>query len=123
MIEIKLDPTTGDLDLSTGTIVLFGGADAIAQRLLTRLKFFLGEWFLDTRQGMPYFQKILGQKRRRSLVDHIFKRAILTTPGVASVARLSQSFDGIARVLSISFEATTTDGEVIIFDTPFVIGE
>jgi len=110
-MDLKLD-TTGDLALTAelDDLVLVDGADAIAQDVSTRLKAFQGEWFLDTRVGMPYFQKILGQKPRLSVLQSIFRDAVLSTPGVNSINDLVLDYVGETRVLSISFRCDTVEG-------------
>jgi hypothetical protein len=115
-MDLRLDPSTNDLALTAGSPTLVSGAGAIAQQLRIRMKFFLGEWFLDTRLGIPYFQKILGKKRRKNLIDSIFRKAISTTPGVKTIDSFEQTFDGATRTLLLSFTVTTQADEVIIFN-------
>lgn len=121
MTSLRLDADTGDLDLSSGTVRLVDGADEIAQKIRIRLRFFLGEWFLDTRLGVPWFQKVLGKKRKKAIVDVYIKRVVLTTPGVQSIDSFSMTFDGVTRKLSVSFTCVTTAGEVLTFDDLFLI--
>lgn len=120
MSDLKLDQNN-DLDVSTGSPVMVEDADATAQQIRIRLRMFLGEWFLDTRQGMPYFQKIVGKKRRKALIDSIFRKAIATTPGVKSVDSLMQTFDGATRKLIISFSAAFASGQILSFEEEFII--
>lgn len=122
-MDLKLDPATGDLDLSSGTIELVDGVDAIGQQVAIRLQFFLGEWFLDERIGLPYFEEIIGQKLRKNIVDEIFKDTILTVPGIAKFEAFSLLFDGITRTLTISFTATTDTSEPLVFERAFILGE
>jgi hypothetical protein len=111
----------GDLDLSTGTVELVDDSDAVAQQLLIRLRIFLGEWFLDERVGMPYFQRILGQKFNEALIAPIFQKAILAVPRVASVDSFAFSLDRAARALSLSFKVRTDLGEELIFDDVVIV--
>lgn len=110
-MDIKLTPS-GDVAIENDDLVLVDGADAIAQEITIRLKFFLDEWFLDKRQGVPYFEKILGQKPRLPVIKAIFRDAILSTPGVQSVSDLSVTYDGVGRVLSVTFNAVSTEGPI-----------
>lgn len=122
MTDIRFNPSTNDLEFGSGTFELVDGVEAIAQELRIRLRFFLGEWFLDSRLGIPYFEKILGKKRRQNLIDAIFKKAILTTPGVSSLTRFSQRYEGETRTLFLAFSCVTDTGAVLVFDEPFIIG-
>jgi hypothetical protein len=119
-MDWRLDPTTGDLDLSTGSIEPVTGVDAIAQECLIRLRTFLGEWFLDERIGVPYFQFIFEKPRRQNLIDQVFKEVIATTPGVLSIRTFNQTFNAGTRELSISFVADTIAGPVD-YSTPFIV--
>lgn len=102
---------------------LIDGTAAIAQQVTIRLNFFLGEWFLDTRQGMPYIQRVLVKNPRSAAVRAIFRRAIVTTPGIIDVTSLETSVSG-TRTLNVSFVAVV-DGsdDPLIYDREFVIGE
>lgn len=103
-MDIKLD-TTGDIDLTTGDLVLLEGPDAIAQHLRIRLRFYLGEWYLDTRIGIPYFQTILVKGARLNIVRAIFRKVILTTPGVEGLRSLDLEYEGVTRKLTVTFDA------------------
>lgn len=110
MADLKLN-SDGDLDLSTNDLIIHTGLDAIAQDCKVRLKFFQGEWFLDSRLGVPWFTEIIGQKPRIVAIKGILRKAILTTPGVLTVLDLEIDFEGSTRTLSYSFRANTVEGE------------
>lgn len=97
----------------------------VAQALRGNLSFFLGESFLDQRQGMPYFQRILATKYDASLVNQVFRKGALTTPGVASVPSIVSAFDRRTRTLSLpTFRVTLTDGSTLTQDSlaqPFLV--
>jgi len=118
-MDLKLD-STGDLAIEDNDLVLLDGVDAIAQDVEVRLRFFLGEWFLDTRLGVPYYQKILGQKPRLTAVAGIFRKAILTTPGMLSITNFEIDYDGPTRALSISFRGTSIEGD-FLFNKELII--
>lgn len=119
--ELALDPETWDLALPIRWI---RGAEAIAQRILVRLRWFKGEWFLDENQGIPYFQVLLGVKSPDiALVSGLLRRAILSTPGVARVQSLDLSYDSSTREASLAFVAETDDGAILTYasDSPLVL--
>lgn len=123
-MDFKIDPLTGDLALDdTGDLVVLTGRDAIAQHIRVRLQFVLGEWHLDQREGIPYFEQIWVTNPDLVAIEELFRRAIAQTPGVASVRTLSLTHDTQARTLSMSVLAVTTDGEEITSDdfTPFAL--
>ena len=59
MSTLKLD-STGDLAVEGNSLVLLSDLTAeTAQRLSTKFKFFLGEWSLEPRGGLPLFEQVL----------------------------------------------------------------
>ena len=121
MSDIKLD-ANGDLFLDdSGSIVLVTGDEAIAQQLSIRFKFALGEWFLDTRIGVPYFQEILVKNPNLTRVRGIYQQLIITTPGIEAIESFSLTLDTPTRTLSLVFAARKTDGETLEFNEEFII--
>lgn len=105
--DLALDPDTWDLEIPPR---LIRGAEAVAQRLMVRLRWIKGEWYLDQNQGVPWFEILLGQKNPDvRLVEGIIRQAILSTPGVTSVQEISVTYDPTTRHASLAFVATTTD--------------
>jgi hypothetical protein len=101
---------TGDLEIPPRVV---RGIEAIRLRLIARLKFFKREWFLDLRQGMPYFEAVFVKNPDISLVQSIFRRAILSTPGVLTIARMVTSFNRATRKFTIDpLEIVLTGGVV-----------
>lgn len=81
-------------------------ADEILQRVKVRLRFFEGEWFLNTAHGVPYFEKIIGQKPANlNIINDIFINELLDVDGVLSVIESELDFDSVNRKLLFSFRA------------------
>lgn len=120
-----ISTSTGDLDLSKGLQQTTTMAQYVAQRLRQNLSFFLGEWFLDRRQGLPYWKRIIAQRYDQALIEQIFRKACEATIGVARVARIQVAFNRRTRVLSIpSLIVICNDGSKITQDDlgrPFII--
>lgn len=110
---IALVVPAGDLDLPDGTTKIIEGGTYAKQRVSVSLDFFLGEWFLDLKQGMPYFRDVLIKNPNSDTVRSVFRRRILQTPGMVSVDRLTVELDTTNRVATIEFEATYKDGTTI----------
>jgi len=108
--DFARDPVSNDLVIPP---VLTFAFEAIRLRLLARLQFFQGEWFLDVRQGMPYFQAVFVKNPEISLIQSIFRRAILSTPGVSSIIRMETRLDSATRRLIVDpLEIQLATGEV-----------
>lgn len=131
MADIKIalvadadNPNVGDLYLENGTIRLTDGlAEEVSQTLRVSLLLFKGEWFLDETQGVPYWQSILGVKTPLSIVQQIFRNAILAVPGVKTIN--SFTFRTLAdRTVSLDFACTLVDDTVLRSSdyAPFIVG-
>lgn len=119
MKNLALDDT-GDLRMEGGNLVFVTGAEAVRQHLESRLRFFLGEWFLDQREGIPYFRHVLGvQAPSVTLLTSIFRKVALDTPGIESLPLFRLAID--RRTLQIEFEAHLETGEVIATAEPFIV--
>lgn len=115
---------SGDVDLSKGLRFTPDLITYVAQRLFDNLSFFLNEWFLDLREGVPYFEQIIGQKPDLALIDTLYRRAILATPGVGTISNLKLDFDRATRKLAVRFEVQTVDGTTITetdIGKPFIV--
>ena len=114
-MDLKLD-LNGDLDVTDGDVTLLEGQDAIAQNIVTRLRTFLGEWFLDQRIGVPYFESILIKNADVRVIESILRRTITTTDGVDTVDNLTFDFDGVIRKLDVTAEITLLEGGTFTFE-------
>jgi hypothetical protein len=108
-----LHDENGDIDMSQGLRRTLDLQTYVVQRLGENLGFFLGEWFLDLRQGVPYFQRVFGEMPDLDLLDTLYRRTILATVGVASITTLLLTYDNARRLLSVSFECVLADGSII----------
>lgn len=80
----------------------------IEQRIRQNLQFFLGEWFLDTTIGIPYFQMVFVKGVAPSLIEAVFKDAILETPGVSSLVEFRPiEYESSTRQLTVDFTVRT----------------
>ena len=121
MADLKLD-AFGDIDTTDGKMSIVRGDDALVQHLKIRYRFVRGEWELDTRIGIPYFQQIFVKNPDLAAIRSTFRRATVTTPGISSVAEFELSIDARTRRLSIFARANKEEGgEPLVFDEEFVL--
>lgn len=83
---------------------------AVAQAIRTRLALWEGEWFLDTTEGTPYSNQILGMGTQM-LYDQAIQARIKGTPGVLDIASYSSSLDN--RKLTVTCTVDTVFGVTI----------
>ena len=120
MSDLALNPS-GDLDLVAGSPHLLHGEDAILQDLRTRLRSFKGEWFLDTRLGLPYLDYVNGTPLA-VIRAHLIKLAAATA-GIGSVRDVRFSFDRQHRKLSVTIQAVLAgiDSGELVFTEAVVV--
>ena len=120
MRTLALDPVTGDVAVSGGQLQIADGVEALRQAIQMRLSIWAGEWFADRSVGVPYL-RFLGVPGATTLAESLLRRAIATTPGVATLDRFSLTLDARRRA-RVSFEATAITGEPIAV-TDFIAGD
>jgi len=116
MADLELDPNTHDLVLRRFDLALVDGGALIVQRIKQRLLLFLGEWYLDTEAGVPWFQEILVKGVDLARVETLLKRAIVGTDGVARLTSLDLDFTPEPRRLLVSFRAVGENGEDLVVE-------
>lgn len=110
-MDILLDPETHDCVFINGTCpITENKAHAVQQRLKVTLLTFLGEWFLDTSIGVPYFQQIFGKSSSKDGVDLIFQQKLMEDPDVVEILEFSSTLDSAARTYIVRFRVKTVDG-------------
>lgn len=94
----------GDWFFGKGKNDYRSGNDAIAERITTRLRSFLGNCFFDTTAGIDWFN-LLGSKNQ-NLLNLAIKSIIAKTPQVTGIA--SSSFTLLSdRSLNVVFTVST----------------
>lgn len=98
-------------NFSDGDIVPSGdhfvtGKEETRQACISRLRLFLGEYFLDATDGTPWFQSILG-KASRDIAEANIKQRLLGTRGVIAINSFEMTSDTKKRKISVV--ATLTD--------------
>lgn len=109
MIYRQLDDS-GDFTFGSGASnYLQNTPDTVIQAVVTRLKLWEGEWFLDITDGTPYLSGTLG-KYTRDTADQIIKMRILGTDGVSSIDSYQAIYDGNDRSYTVSATISTIYG-------------
>ncbi len=112
MKDIALSAADHDLIIQDGDFLLISDAERVAQQIKIKLKWFLGEWFLDITGGMPYFESILVKNPNTNQIRNIFRQKILEVDDVTAAPSLTLSINKQQRVLTVEYEAETTFGLV-----------
>lgn len=103
---------TSDGDFSFGASALnfwIDSPDGVAQAVETRLRLWLGEWYLNLEEGTPYMQGIIGKHSKES-ADTVIQDRVLNTQGVLNYENYESSIDPDTRIFSVSLTLNTIYG-------------
>ena len=108
-MKVRKLSATGDYQLGHGDLDFMQDTpEAVAQNVMTRLALWRGRWFIDTQDGTPWLQQILG---KHEAVDVVLRSRILETPGVTSIDSFEAVLDPDTRSLSINATISTRYGQ------------
>ena len=110
--DIAMNMGTGDIALKGGDLVLIDNAERVVQQVLISLREWLGEWFLNTRDGVPYLEYILVKNPNETHIRQVLSDAILAVEGVSGITSMDFTFNRVLRVLTVEYKATTIYGAV-----------
>ena len=108
--DIALNIAKNDLVIQNNDLILIDNAERVAQQVLITLRFWLGEWFLDTREGMPYLEYVLVKNPNMSHIRQILTEKIKSVEGVKNIVSLNFDFRRVTRELYVDFEVDTDYG-------------
>ena len=113
----------GDLALKRGSPYYIDGPDYIRQKLSIRFRFFLGEWFLNQLEGVPYFRDVFVHNPNLDVLTTLFKNIVLDCPGVLSLKSFKLHFDPSTRAASFEFQAMVDGGVIVVApgDEDFIV--
>lgn len=103
-------------------IAVAKGPIAYVHRINSRLRLFMGEYFLDTRIGVPYYQTIFVKGTSLAVMNALLRKAIITTPGIVDCQSFTSTLDTKKRIAYGSWQATVDDGTILTArDEPFLV--
>lgn len=88
-------------------------AEAVAQAVMTRLRLWRGEWYLDTDEGTPYLQEIFGRGTESTAVRALRLR-VLETEGVTDIVSINATNDPETRKAVFQITVNTIYGAVTV---------
>lgn len=104
--------TDGDWRFGRGLAVYISNAAAVRQNVVTRLKSFASDWFLDTGANIDWID-LLGRRGTRDEILREVERVTLATEGVTTITKLDIEVKTSTREASIMLSFGT------IFDVDF----
>lgn len=124
MSTFAIDPLTNDLLFVNGELVLVTTVhEEVAIVLNAKFQHVKGGWFLDVREGFPWFEVVLVKNPDLQIIKGVFRQVILDTQGVTDVTQLELAFDSPNRVLTGTFRVLCDDGVTIVGGpgNPFIV--
>lgn len=110
--------SAGDATFGRGLQNLFiDSSDGVGQVVMTRLRLFLGDWFLDQSQGTAWRTQVLGNYTGATR-DMVVRTRVLGTPSVTGITAYSSSLNrdtrawSVQATISTQYGATTITGSV-----------
>ena len=103
------------INLEKGNKILLMELMRLHEQIKTRIKLLKGEWWESTKEGLPLFQKILGQSGNNenlAIADSLIKERIVDTPDVLSITRFNSNYEN--RNYSFNCSVSTKYGEIEI---------
>ena len=85
------------------------GRESIRQRVAQRVRFFLGEWFLNQAVGTPYYRSVFIRPLSPGLALSAVAHAIRSVEGVARVSNVEGEVDDATRTLQFRAVVHTTE--------------
>ena len=112
MYDIAADINTSDIVLQNGDILMIDNAERVAQQIQITLRFWFGEWFLNTTDGVPYLEYILVKQPNMAHIRQILTEQIQSVEGVKAVTDMELTFNQRERNLLVEYTADTDYGLV-----------
>ena len=119
MKDVVFDATTNDMVLDdNGWDFLLTADDSeyIVNKIRIKLSLWLGEWFLDTSQGIDYLNYAFQKGSDINHLNSLIRDAITEEPLIASVGNIQSTVNTLTRGLNISFTAVMVNGDNVNFD-------
>jgi hypothetical protein len=101
--------STGDYVFGYGNTCFVSDAPAVQQAIQTKLNMFQGDYWENTSDGLPFFQKLAGGSKE--ITDLLLQSRIMQVPNVKGIASFKSSVDS-NRKYSAAISVNTVYGTV-----------
>ncbi|WP_034946134.1 thioredoxin domain-containing protein [Erwinia oleae] len=113
-MRYRREDADGDYTFGQGDDTwLINSPEAVAQAVKTRFLLWYGQWFLDTKEGTPWVQSVLGKQKPETYNLAIRKR-ILETPGVNSITAFDTNLNTSSRRVIFTATVDTNYGTTTV---------
>lgn len=113
-MQYRREDADGDYTFGQGDgTFLVNTPECVAQAVKTRFELWKGQWFLDTTEGTPYIQSVLG-KQRPEVYSLAIRDRISSTPGVLSILSFDTVNNGQSRRVTFTAAINTIYGQTTV---------
>jgi hypothetical protein len=113
-MRVRKLTNTGDISFGNGQLDFWNDMpEGVGQTVRTRLLLWLGEWYLNTDDGTPYLESILG-KYSEAQADSAIQDRVLDTDNVTGIENYVSSLDATTRAMTVSFDLNTVYGTTTV---------
>lgn len=115
MKDFALEPGTNSfLWDKRGMTMTSGYLQYMQQKVRCCLSFLKGEWYLDTRLGIPYIPSWdMDKDGHRAILESAIRVKISGISGIKKLLSFSSELDPKTRLFTVSFSAQCDNGEVL----------
>ena len=107
-----------DLQLDeNGNLLIVDALEDVRQRVLFRLRFWLGQWYLLAHDGVPYRPEIFQRPTTVGLAAAVVSDQIRSLDEVTGVSRVSATIDPLTRRMTYQATVSTPHGSMDINET------
>jgi len=111
MKSIAIDPQTSNFVRHNGRMrYTKTDLEFLAQVVRHELSLFLGEWYLDTKKGLPYRPPKARKSEHRSILETALRAKLISIKGIKRVLSFTPRFDKKERLYEVAFSADTDAG-------------
>lgn len=97
-MRYRREDADGDYTFGSGDDTwLINSPEAVAQAVKTRFELWYGQWFLDTTEGTPWIQSVLGKQKPETYNPAIRKRILETRGEVHPLLQYDSEYHDAAR--------------------------
>jgi hypothetical protein len=113
-VKYRREDEKGDYTFGQGDNTwLTNSPEAVAQAVKNRFLLWNGQWFLDTSEGTPWIESVLG-KQRPDTYNLAIRRRILETRGVNSIIAFDTTLNTSSRRVLFSATIDTLYGTTTV---------
>jgi hypothetical protein len=116
----QLDENNDPIESPNGPVFI-QDLDAVAQIIMTTLRFLMGEWWENLTIGFPLFQDLIGSAdtaQGMTAAQLIIQNAILACPYVLQITDFSYLSNSSLRSFSFTCEVSTAFGTLTVSSSP-----